>query len=130
MNYLVGDVIIRIKNAVMARQRSVVLPYSKMTIAITRLLAREGYTGEPKEEEKDKKKVIVVSLQYNKRMPYFTDVRIISKPSLRVYGKANDIQRVRGRGLGKNIISTSKGVMTGEEALEKGVGGEILFRVW
>jgi small subunit ribosomal protein S8 len=130
MNYLVGDVIIRIKNAVMANRRQVVLPYSKITLEIGRILTKEKYISQVKEEEIEGKKVITATLLYDKRIPFFTDAKIISKPSLRVYAKASDAVKLRGRGLGQTIVSTSKGIMTGEEAFKNKVGGELLFRVW
>jgi small subunit ribosomal protein S8 len=130
MNYTIGDFIIRIKNAVMARRKTVDLPYSKLCKAVGQVLVKEKFLTQIKEEEVDGKKKLVAHIAYDKRVPAFTDVLIISKPSLRVYSKASDQSKLRGRGIGKIIVSTSKGIMTGQDAVKQGMGGELLFKVW
>ncbi|HSW98004.1 MAG TPA: 30S ribosomal protein S8 [Candidatus Saccharimonadales bacterium] len=130
MNYTIGDFIIRIKNAVMAHRKTVDLPYSKLCKAVGQVLVKEKFLTQIKEEEIDGKKKLVAHLAYDKRIAAFTDVRLISKPSLRVYSKASDQSKLRGRGIGKIIVSTSKGIMTGQEAVKQGIGGELLFKVW
>lgn len=130
MNYTIGDFIIRIKNAVMANRKTVELPYSKLCKAVGQVLVKEKFLTQIKEEELDGKKKLVAHIAYDKRMPAFTDVRLISKPSLRVYSKASDQSKLRGRGIGKIIVSTSKGIMTGQDAVKQGIGGELLFKVW
>lgn len=122
--------IIRIKNAAMARRRSVELPYSKLCLAIAKTLVKEKYLVDVKEHADGGKKTLVATIAYEKRAPLFTDVVIMSKPSLRVYGRATKKQELQGRGLGTTIVTTSQGVMTGREAVKKGVGGELLFRIW
>ena len=122
--------IIRIKNAAMARRRQVALPYSKLCLAIAKTLVKEKYLAEVKEHTEGGKKSLVATIAYEKRIPMFTDVVILSKPSLRVYGRSNKKQELLGRGLGTTIVTTSQGVMTGKEAVKKGVGGELLFRIW
>lgn len=130
MNHLVSDLIIRIKNAAMARRRTVELPYSKMCLAVAKQLVKEKYLSDVKEKADGGKKSIIASIIYEKRVPAFTDVIILSKPSLRVYGRATKKDDIQGKGLGTVIISTSQGIMTGKEAVKKGVGGELLFRIW
>lgn len=130
MNYTIGDFIIRIKNAVMANRKTVELPYSKLCKAVGQVLVKEKFLTQIKEEELDGKKKLIAHIAYDKRMPAFTDVRLISKPSLRVYSKASDQSKLRGRGIGKIIVSTSKGIMTGQDAVKQGIGGELLFKVW
>lgn len=130
MNYIVGDFVIRIKNAVSANRKRVILPYSKITKNIAEVLVRESFLSSMHEEEQEGKKILVADIAYNRRIPVFTDVRIISKPSLRMYAKAADANKLRGRGLERIIVSTSKGVMTGHEAVKKGVGGLLLFTIW
>lgn len=130
MNYTIGDFIIRIKNAVMANRKTVSLPYSKLCKAVGEVLVKEKFLRFIKEEEIDGKKKLIADIVYDKRIAAFTDVRLISKPSLRVYAKASEQAKLRGRGLGKIIVSTSKGIMTGQEAVKKGIGGELLFKVW
>lgn len=130
MNYTIGDFIIRVKNAVMANRKTVELPYSKLCKAVGQVLVKEKFLTQIREEEVDGKKKLVAQLTYDKRIPAFTDVRLISRPSLRVYAKASEQAKLQGRGLGKIIVSTSKGVMTGQEAVKQGIGGELLFKVW
>lgn len=130
MNYTIGDFIIRIKNAVMANRKSVELPYSNLCREVADLMVKENFLTNVKEEEIDGKKKLLAEIAYIKRVPVFTDAKLISKPSLRIYAKANDPAKLQGRGLGKIIVSTSKGIMTGKEAVNQSVGGELLFRVW
>lgn len=127
MNYLVADVVIRLKNAVLARRRKVVFPYGRMTKAIAAVLVAEKYLSHVREEEVDGKKVIVADIAYANRLPLFTDVKIISKPSLRVYASSKNALQ---KGLGMTVVSTNQGVITGKEAVEKGIGGEVLFKIW
>lgn len=130
MNYTIGDFIIRIKNAVMANRKTVALPYSKLCKAVGQLLVKEKFLTQIKEEEVAGKKKLVAHIAYDKRIAVFTDVQLISKPSLRVYAKATEQAKLKGRGMGKIIVSTNKGIMTGGDAVMQGVGGELLFKVW
>ncbi|OGH19001.1 MAG: 30S ribosomal protein S8 [Candidatus Levybacteria bacterium RIFCSPHIGHO2_12_FULL_38_12] len=130
MNYVVSDVITRIKNASLARRRSVVLPYSKLVKEIATVLVKEGFLSEVKEEKDGQKKTLIAGIRYEKRTPVFSDVLLFSKPSLRIYTAAKDIVKTSKRGRGVAILSTSKGVLTGKEAAKKGVGGELLFKIW
>ena len=130
MHHAVSDMIIRIKNAAMARRKTVVLPYSKLCLAIAKTLVKEKYLADVKEHTDGGKKSLVATIAYEKRMPLFTDVTILSKPSLRVYGRATKSGELAGKGLGVTVVTTSQGVMTAREALKKGVGGELLFRIW
>lgn len=128
--YLVADFIIRLKNAALARRRDVVLPYSKLNKAIGQVLVKNRILKDLKEESKEGKKQLQATIIFEKRLATFTDVNIISKPSLRVYAEATDKVGLVGRGLGITIVSTNQGVMTGKEAVKKGVGGEVLFKIW
>lgn len=128
--YLVADFIIRLKNAALARRREVALPYSKLNKAIAQVLAKQNILKDVKEETVDGKKQLTASIIFEKRLATFTDVAIISKPSLRVYATADDKVGLVGRGLGITIVSTNQGVMTGRQAVKKGIGGEVLFKIW
>ncbi len=130
MNYQIGDFIIRLKNASLARRRSVVVSYSNVTKAIADILVKEGYLKDVKKAEKDGKNVLIMTIRYEDRMPIFDQVLLFSKPSLRVYQGVKHLQKAQKRGLGIEIISTNQGIMTTKEAKKKGVGGELLFRVW
>lgn len=130
MTYLVADFIIRLKNAALARRREVMLPYSKLNKAIGQVLVKQHILGSIKEEEKEGKKSLVATINFEKRLAVFNDVTVISKPSLRVYASSDDKVGLVGRGLGVTVVSTNQGVMTGKEAVKKGIGGEVLFKIW
>ena len=130
MNHTVSDFVIRIKNAARARRKTVVLPYSGLTKNIAKVLVAEGFLDSCKEQVDGNKKTLVAQITYEKLMPRFTDVVILSKPSLRKYARKSNESELRGKGLGMTIVSTSQGVMTGKEAFQKGVGGELLFKIW
>ena len=129
MNYHVSDFIIKIKNASLAHRPEVRMPYSKLILAIGKVLVKEGYLGEVKEETVDGKKQIVAAVRYVRRKPVLHNVTIISKPSLRVYVPTTGLKSPQKRSM-TNILSTSSGVMTGREAEKKGIGGELLFSIW
>ena len=130
MNYQVADFVIRIKNAALARRKEVVLPYSKLNLGIGKVLVKNGFLENIKEEETDKKKNLKGTIKFEKRLPALTEIDIISKPSLRVYGGTSEISALARKGRRTIVVSTSQGVMTGREAKKKGLGGEILFAIW
>lgn len=129
MNYQIGDFIIRIKNAASAKRKEVVLPYSRVNNAIGKVLVKEGFLEEIKQEEEDGKKVLKGKIRYDRRRPVLEGVTIFSKPSLRVYVSASEINFYQKKGAHVLIFSTSQGIMTGKEARKKGVGGELLFAI-
>lgn len=128
--YNVADFIIRIKNSVKALRRDVVLPYSNLNKEIGRVLVKENFLQDIKEDTRDGKKVLVAKIKYLKRLPVMTDVAIVSKPSLRIYAKSININKIGKRGLNTAILSTNQGVMTGKEARKRKIGGELLFKIW
>lgn len=130
MNHTISDFIIRIKNAARARRKTVILPYSGLTKDVADVLVKEGFLDTVKEQQEENKRSLVATITYEKLMPRFTDVVILSKPSLRKYARKTDAANLRGKGLGVTVVSTSQGVMTGKEAFQKGVGGELLFKIW
>jgi small subunit ribosomal protein S8 len=130
MNHRVSDLIIRIKNAIRARRREVALDNLKINKAICKVLVSEGYLENFEVGMKEDKKVIIAKIRYDKRDANFTDVLVVSKPSLRKYAAASEITEIQRRGRHTIILSTSKGIMTGREAMKKNIGGEILFRIW
>jgi small subunit ribosomal protein S8 len=121
--------IIELKNASLARHKDVVLPFANMNKAIAKVLIKEGFLETVREETTEGKKSLRVVLRYTRRKPTLTDVKIISKPSLRIYAGKNDLRTVSDRS-SVLVLSTPQGVMTGKEARKKGVGGELLFKVW
>lgn len=130
MNYQIADFIIRIKNAVMARRQRVALPYSKKTLAIGKVLQKEGFLKDIQEETMNRKKALVANFIYRKRDLPLSNVLIVSKPSLRVYIGATDIAEREKKELHTLILSTSKGIMSGKEAKKLEIGGELLFEIW
>jgi small subunit ribosomal protein S8 len=130
MNHSVSDFLIRIKNASLARRREVTLPFSNINMEIGKVLKKEGYLEDIKEAKDGKNRILQATIKYEKRNPVLSDVVVISKPSLRIYKTAKTIQDIEIRGRHKVVMSTSQGVMTGQDAKKKGIGGEILFEIW
>ncbi len=130
MNHLVSDFVIRLKNASRARKKDTLLPYSKLNKAIGLTLVKEGFLTSIKEQKDGNKTMLIAEIAYDSRNPVITDVTIISKPSLRIYQPIHKITPMEKKGMTVSIITTSKGVMTTREAEKKGVGGELLFRIW
>jgi small subunit ribosomal protein S8 len=126
----VADLISRIRNGVRAKLPKVDCPSSKLKVEIARILKDEGYISNFKVTEDDKQNVLRVILKYGPGMErVITDVQRVSRPGCRIYCGKDQIPRVYG-GLGINILSTSRGLMTGRSAAREGVGGEILCNVW
>lgn len=106
------------------------MPYSNINKEIGKVLKKEGFLDEVKEGKIENKKTLNVIISYEKRRPVLSDVKVISKPSLRIYKPSKNIKDIEIRGRHKVVMSTSQGVMTGESARKKGIGGEILFEIW
>ena len=130
MNYHVSDFVMRIKNAYMAHRKEVTMPYSNINKAIGKVLVKQGFISEIKEAEDQGHHALHVLLRYVRRKPVVTNVKIISKPSLRVYLGTTAIAKEQRKDAMTSIVSTSQGIMTGKEAKTKGVGGELLFKIW
>lgn len=126
----VADMITRIRNGVRAKLPKVDVPGSKLKLEIARILKDEGFVSGVKLLEDEKQNVIRVFLRYGPGMERaITELQRVSKPGCRIYCGKDQIPKVYG-GLGINILSTSRGVMTGRRAAREGVGGEILCNVW
>jgi small subunit ribosomal protein S8 len=120
----------RIRNGVHAKHDSVAMPSSKIKIAIARVLKDEGFISDYETEQDGNRPVLKVHLSYTGRKdPVLSGIKRVSKPGLRVYVQKREIPRVFG-GLGVAILSTPEGVMTGQTARSRNVGGEILCYVW
>lgn len=126
----IADMLTRIRNALQSRHAKVDVPKSKLKLEIARILKDEGYIQNYKMVEESVQGDIRLFLR---RTGGGDDVieglERVSKPGCRIYCSKDEIPKVRG-GLGINILSTSKGVMTGRQAIETGVGGEILCNIW
>lgn len=127
----IADMLTRIRNAARARQPRVDVPASKLKTEIARILKEEGFLSAYKLiDERGGKKTLRLFLKYAPdRRAVLTELRRISKPGRRVYVGKNQLRPVRG-GLGISIVSTPRGVMTGQAARRLGVGGELLCEVW
>ncbi len=126
----IADLITRIRNGVRAKLPKIDVPFSKLKVEIARILKDEGYIINFKISEDGKQGMLRIYLKYGPGMErVITDLQRVSRPGCRIYCGKDQIPRVYG-GLGINVLSTSKGVMTGRSAAREGVGGEILFNVW
>lgn len=125
----IADMLTRIRNAIMARHDSVLLPASKMKLSIARILKDEGFISDYTVLKGKPQRVIKILLKYVGEQPAVAGLERVSKPGLRVYVGRGEIPRVYG-GLGVAILSTSKGVITGQEAWRRNLGGELLCYVW
>ena len=125
----VADFLARIRNAINARHQKVDIPASKLKMEIARILKEEGYISNFKLTEEDGHKVVRVYLKYGpNNEAAISSLQRISRPGCRVYVGRAEIPRVLG-GLGINILTTPRGVMTGRQARKEGVGGEVLCEV-
>jgi small subunit ribosomal protein S8 len=126
----IADMLTRIRNAVTAKHDFVNIPASKMKMAIADVLRREGFIRGYEMVEDGPRRVMRVQLNYTgKKEPVLSGLQRISKPGLRVYVQKREIPRVYG-GLGVAILSTPQGVMTGQEAWRRSIGGEIICYAW
>ncbi|MBI4067401.1 30S ribosomal protein S8 [Candidatus Gottesmanbacteria bacterium] len=124
-----GDMLIRIKNGYLARLKTVEIPYSKVKENLGNVLAKSGFIKDIKIENTGVKKSLTVTLSYNKEGAKLLGVERVSKPGVRVYTSKKDIPTILS-GMGEVVLSTPLGIMTGKEAKKKGIGGEIICKVW
>ena len=131
----IADMLTRIRNAVMNGQPIVAMPHSKMKAEIAKILREEGFLEgyEVAEGERPEQMILRLRIKYigerRERRSVLTNLVRVSRPGRRVYTKKQDIPWVLS-GIGVAIISTPKGIMTGQRARQLGVGGEILCKVW
>ena len=126
----IADMLTRIRNAIMARHDSVLIPTSRMKLSIASILREEGFINDYEVLRGKPHRVIKIYLKYDdKNQPVLSGLERISKPGLRMHVQRKEIPRVYG-GLGIAILSTSKGMMTGQQAWRRGFGGELLCYVW
>lgn len=135
VNDPIADMLTRIRNSVMVGQPMVAMPNSKMKVEIARILKEEGFieTFEVADTEKPGQSTLRIRLKYvgerRERTPVITGLERVSRPGRRVYTHKTEIPWVLA-GMGIAILSTPKGVMTGQRARQLGVGGEVLCKVW
>ncbi len=132
VNDPIADMLTRIRNAVAARHDSVSMPASKMKVAIAKVLKEEGFIKDYTVVQQEGRPQAELRIELNylgRKQPAINGLKRVSKPGLRVYVQKRQIPRVYG-GLGIAILSTPKGVMTGQQARRESVGGELLCYVW
>ncbi|MEZ4668334.1 MAG: 30S ribosomal protein S8 [Anaerolineae bacterium] len=129
----VGDMLTRIRNALMIGRTEVEIPHSKLKVEIARILKDEGYIEEFSVGEEKPAPMIHLTLKYfgsrRERRPVITHLERVSKPGRRVYSQRQELPRVMS-GMGIAIVTTPKGVMTAQQARRAGVGGEVLCYIW
>lgn len=118
-----------IKNGYLARKKQVVIPSSDFKRQIAKVLVSEGYLEKVETKDDEGKKGLLITLKYKGKKPVVREIQIVSKPGLRVYQRVKENRKVLG-GLGKKVISTTAGVMTGEQAYQKKLGGEVILEVY
>ena len=144
-NDTVSDMLTQIRNAIAVKHRFVIIPKTRMTLAITKVLEKEGYIlsyeefnhqiieDGPNKSKKTTWPIIAIGLKYSdtgrNRKSVITTLKRVSKPGLRVYANSKELPKVLDD-LGVAIMSTSKGVMTNFKAKELGIGGEVLCYIW
>jgi small subunit ribosomal protein S8 len=125
----VSDLLTRIRNALVAKHETVEIPSSRMKLEIVRILKEEGFIANYTEARDDKQGIIQITLSYaSGKRPIISSLTRVSRPGCRVYARKSEIPSVLG-GMGICILSTSQGLLTGKQAQEKGVGGEVLCAV-
>ena len=135
VNDPIADMLTRIRNGVSKSHSVVAMPSSKLKFEIARILKEEGFieSFEVAENEKEAGKVLRITLKYigerREKHPVITGLQRISRPGRRIYTQKKDIPWVLS-GMGIAILSTPKGIMTGQNARQQGLGGEILCKVW
>lgn len=124
INYSIGDFLVRIKNATLAGKKEMDVDNTKLIESIAKVLKKEGILTEVK--KKDGK--LTVKLAYRKKEPILMNLKIVSRPGLRIYMGADELSAIRGPSY--FVLSTSKGVMTSREAIKERIGGEVIVEIW
>lgn len=126
----IADMLTRIRNATSARFDFVNIPASKVKVAIAEVLKEEGFIVDFETFEEPPRRFVRIHLSYkDKQQPILSGIKRVSRPGLRVYVQKREIPRVYN-GLGIAILSTPKGVMSGQQAWRQQIGGEVLCYVW
>lgn len=125
----IADMLTRIRNAIMAHHSDVLVPASRIKLSIAKTLKEENFINGYEVLKEKPQAMIKIQLKYVNNQPAVSGLERVSKPGLKIYVGRREIPRVYG-GLGIAILSTSKGVMTGQGAWRRGLGGEVLCYVW
>jgi small subunit ribosomal protein S8 len=126
----IADLLTRIRNGAQARHEYVLVPASRLKLAILRILKDEGFIRDFELSKDSPQRIIRVWLKYaDQKRPVVSGLRRVSKPGKRIYAKSAEMPRVLG-GLGIAVVSTPQGVMTGQQARQRRIGGEVLCFIW
>ncbi len=126
----IADMLTRMRNGARARHDQVLMPGSRLKLAVAKIMKEEGYIRDYELLRDGPKRTLRVWLRYaDDRTPILSGLTRISKPGRRVYSKSGDMPYVLG-GMGVAVVSTSQGVMTGQQARKRNVGGEVLCYIW
>lgn len=126
----IADMLTRLRNGSLARHATVDVPFSKVKLALAKILQDEGYVSGFDIAEQGNRKTLRLHMKYDgERRPVLNGLRRVSRPGLRVYAGMHDIPRVLG-GIGTVVVSTNRGIMTGQEARRRHLGGELIAEVW
>lgn len=123
-NYSIGDFLIRIKNAAMAGNKEVSVKSSKKLVAVAEALKKMGFV----ESVKNDKEILTIALVFKNKSPRLMDLRLISKPGLRIYMGVEDLEKKKGPSV--LLISTPKGVTSSLRAIKDRTGGEVIAEIW
>lgn len=129
----IANLLIQLKNAQARGHTEVVLPFSKMKFDIAQILKEKKFVSEVEKRKRKTKKsefnTLAIILKYENGVGSITDIKMVSKPSRRMYFGKKELRPVKN-GYGISVVSTSKGIMTGDDARKAEVGGEVLFEIW
>ncbi|MEI8343493.1 MAG: 30S ribosomal protein S8 [Candidatus Moraniibacteriota bacterium] len=130
----IADMLTRIRNAQRAKHKEVSVPFSKLKYSIAQILQQRNFIQSVKKEDGDKFPVLKITLRYEvisntEKNPAIREIKRVSRQGQRIYVKKTDIKRIKN-GYGISIVSTSRGMMTGDNAKKSGLGGEIICEVW
>jgi len=125
----IADMLTRIRNAVAIKKPEIVLPFSKLKFSVAKLLEQEKYVAKVEKIKQGSFDAISIALSYNDKGPAIRHIKRISSPGQRIYVASKEMPYVLN-GYGTAIISTSKGVMTSQEAKRQNIGGELMCEIW
>lgn len=124
VNYSVGDFLIKVKNAAMAKNKEITVPANKGNLAIAEALKKFGYFDQVKKE----KDSLAISLTFRNKRPLLINLKLVSKPGLRIYLGVDEIAEKKGPSI--LLISSPKGIISSKEAIKQRMGGEIIAEIW
>ncbi len=125
----ISDMFTRIRNAGLVNKDQVDLPYSKVKEEVAKILSSSGFINSVKKDESDGKVNLIISLSDGNKPSQITAIKRLSRPGRRIYVQSKEVPKVK-QGRGIVIISTSRGMMTGDEAVSKNLGGELICEVY